>query len=534
MIAPALALLLQAPISFAPPSDDLRAAQARFESVRRASLPIERGTTGYRCDVRIGRFCHWSDSAAPAPERPESPRTLAARDRWLEQLDAAEGRWPGDPWIAGQRVRYLIDAGRADSAANLRCGAPSWWCDALRGLALHVAARNVEADIAFTAALRDMPPEARCDWVNLALIMEDRNAREFRNAGCEARERLATIAWRLMQPLWLDPGNDARSEHLARMTMAVILERTATPHGTQWSPDMRELLLRYGWAERHTRATPSGLDPSWTVIGHDREPDWSLMPRVASLAQPWVDANAWTLRAPKARSLYAPRHVSALLPHPHQLVRIPRGDSMQLSVAFLLPAAVRAAPIREALGVLQGDSLRVVEAPSHAATVTVPGDTLVVSVEALGKERRAWRSRYSVAPLGCARAALCLSDLLLFDGGDSVSLGDALRRAIGESLPAATTLGVWWHLRGSAGTVRLTAAIEPELSVARRMAQAARLAPRSASTRISWRMRMPHDTASAHVTLRFPEGARGRYRVSLTAEAPGAPAATSTRSVIVR
>ena len=534
MLVVGLLLLQTATPQFLPPSPALRTAQARFESVRRMHLPVQHGPGG-RCDVRVGRFCYWSDSAPPPPTRREAAGITRARETLLRELMDAAERWPADPWVAGQRVRYLLDAGRADSAAKIPCAAEGWWCASLRGLALHVAGAPAAADSAFERALALMPERVRCEWMDLEDMLEDPLAKEFARADCAERPRLAALLWRLQQPLWMQEGNEARSEHIARETMAVILAGSGTAHGTRWGSDMRELLRRYGWAESYTRSPPSGIDPLWSVLGHDREPNWSLVPRMRSLHSPWIAPDAWSLRDSMARSRMAPRTVTSLLPLTHVLVRIPREDSTLLVAGVRTPGQFGRDTVDLALAVLSAGTLRSIPAPGGAAAITIPGDTGVVSVEAFARgSRRAARARYSIAPLACRRASLCVSDLLLYQGPDSASLEAALARALISTAPAGKPLGIWWHVRGSSGTLTMTLAVEPLRTGLRQTAEALRLARRSSSTRLRWQAPLHGDSASAQVAVRLPAGASGRYRVSLTVQAPGHEPATSARVITVQ
>src|SRR5919199_1545575 len=158
------AMLLAAPPAGAQLRDsarvlrDARRAQATFEQVRRANLPWRESGLSYRpedCSV-IGRFiaCDEGDGAYPDPP-PESRRILDARSRLVSSLDSAARRLPGDRWISGQRVRYLLEAGRLAEAhaAAAECRAEPWWCAALDGLAYHVEERYASADSAFALAL---------------------------------------------------------------------------------------------------------------------------------------------------------------------------------------------------------------------------------------------------------------------------------------------------------------------------------------------------------------------------------------------
>ncbi|MBL8959827.1 MAG: hypothetical protein JNJ98_08240, partial [Gemmatimonadetes bacterium] len=84
-------------------------AQVEFEGQRRQRLPVGWGVGG-RCDVRVGRFCYWHDESLP--RGPQEPATIPPlRAQLLTKLEDAAARLPGDPWIVGQRVRYLVESG---------------------------------------------------------------------------------------------------------------------------------------------------------------------------------------------------------------------------------------------------------------------------------------------------------------------------------------------------------------------------------------------------------------------------------------
>src|SRR4051812_2817862 len=132
----------------------VRSAQWDFESTRRANLPLNtRGTAG-RCDVHVGRFCYWWDDGEYDPPV-ELPKTKAARRSLLDRLARAAAMQPGDRWIVGQRVRYLIEDDHAGDAAQAarECRAESSWCAVLEGLAWHSAGDFARSDSAFNAGL---------------------------------------------------------------------------------------------------------------------------------------------------------------------------------------------------------------------------------------------------------------------------------------------------------------------------------------------------------------------------------------------
>src|SRR5688500_5137559 len=132
MLIPVLALLQMSPVIQTDDGRllrDARRAQVRFETVRRAHLPRDRsGGSPGRCDAQIGRYCYWYDSTRLTAV-PEPRQITEARSALIGQLDSAAARNPADAWIAGQRVRYLIEGGRFQDAVSAArgCRADDWW-----------------------------------------------------------------------------------------------------------------------------------------------------------------------------------------------------------------------------------------------------------------------------------------------------------------------------------------------------------------------------------------------------------------------
>lgn len=492
-----------------------RAAQERFELTRRAHLPWMRSMGGRECDAIVGRYCYWYDSTETKP-LPEPARVVAARRALIALLDSLSALVPENDWIAGQRVRYTIEGG--DSTAALRvaraCRATAWWCSALEGLTHHVAGRYRESDSAFQRALSAMPPEQRCDWLDLRLEVAPSMAREFKKASCDLRARNAERLWRMSQPLWATEGNDLRTEHFARQTMAVLLDGSANAHGMRWSNDSRELLLRYGWAEWFTRAEPSihQTGPGG-ITGHDREPSYFFFPNTRSVGAPISDSS-WALRRPTMPSRYAPRHVEWMGALEHQLARFPQGDSMRV-VAIARPrdGALALDSVAATLGALQDTSIRLARTSGRPVALTVPNAATLVSVELYGATtHRAERARYDVAALECQ--VRCVSDLLLFaPQADSVtSLAQAAELALTSArIERGAPLGIYWQIGGTPGdsVAWATVVVEPS------------------PVRLRWQLRVAR---AGSIVLRLPENARGRLRVRLTIDGVG----SAERVVVVR
>lgn len=510
-----------------------RAAQARFENIRRANLPRVMGDPGHPCHANIGRFCSWTDrSDTLAPKEP--PKIGAARTELLARLDSVIALLPGDPWAYGQRTRYLIEAGRLADAAALAgsCTAERWWCAALGGLALHVAERYHAADSAFTLALDSMPASLRCQWTDVSDVVDRRLARELEKRTCAERERIANRLWLLARPVWWIPGNDARSEHLARETMARIQYAGASTYSLRFGDDNHEMMVRYGWSEWYTLNDPgmrSLSSPAFGVSGHGREPSFSLFPAVASLRNLRVTPGSWRFQDSLARSRYAPRYLKEITPLPHQLIRQRRGDTSVIVVAFRLADTVLARDESRGTALFALHGMTVLDR-NHpivfdrgeiaALRLPVPADTVVASIEILGdSSRRLSRARYTVDPLPCER--VCLSDLLFFEPATSAdtTLEAALTKALTEARHrSGRRLAVYWELYSApAGDAEFALTMRPmNVGRLRRLATRMRLTPERSPVSLRWRAAPGSPMDARTVVLRFPETARGDYRVVLT------------------
>ena len=167
-----------------------RDAQASFERVRRYNLPWE-GSSGDRCQVRLGRYCWWYDETTPTLP-PENATIAARRAELIAQLDGLAALHPGDDWLAGMRVHYRVDAQRLASADSVArdCKATRWWCDALLGYAAHVRGDPGLADSAFAAALAAMSDSTRCRWTDIHTLLPNDWRGRYEELSCADRAPL--------------------------------------------------------------------------------------------------------------------------------------------------------------------------------------------------------------------------------------------------------------------------------------------------------------------------------------------------------
>lgn len=321
---------------------DLRHAVARFELVRRHYLPRVRPGDRPTCRHPVGRFCHWFEHPSP-PVKPE-PASIAARRRaLLSRLGEGARDLPGSGWIAGQRVRYLIEAGLPDSAvaAASACRARGRWCDALAGLALHAAGRDPEAEKAFDGWLSVLPIAERCKVTDLSDLLEGDLWHRFRDLPCPdpRRDEFEQRFWWLADPLYLVPGNERRAEDLSRRVMGRLAAASSTPFHVSWGPDLTELLVRYGWPQWWERRPPDPAVPGSmeSVVAHDPAHARSFLPSRDVSANPGsIGPDAWNLSDPEPNASYAVAYADTFVALPHRSVVFRRRDSALVVAAYAL------------------------------------------------------------------------------------------------------------------------------------------------------------------------------------------------------
>ena len=282
-----------------------RSAQSSFELFRRIRLPVGGHSVG-TCEIRIGRYCYWrGDDEDDKPPPPEAPAIGARREQLLKELDSTAHLIAGDAWVAGQFVRYLVEAGRIDDAwqfATNDCRGTATWCAALAGYAAHSGQRFASADSAFAVSLSSMEPAERCRWLDPSYLMDGELARRFDHLDCAGRESFARQLFWLGAPLYSVSATDLLTEHLARVTRARIAEHAATVDGQSWADDLRELMTRYGWPRWYSRSMPEfGSQREASITGHDAGVPYNYLPTLHALEHVGeLNAEDWKLDDPRA------------------------------------------------------------------------------------------------------------------------------------------------------------------------------------------------------------------------------------------
>lgn len=532
----------------------VRSAQASFESFRRARLPYGESSYGHECDVRIGRYCYWREEDPDDDDGPE-PELPIVRDRrtgLIQLLDSASRILPGDAWIAGQRVRYLVDAERTDDAlkAATECRAEAWWCAALGGYAAHVGARFAVADSLFEQALGAMPPEQRCKWTDLRDVVEGDLADRLKDRPCAEREALGRQIYWLGSPLWSVSETDQLTEHFARLTQTHIVERAATPEGGTFANDLRALVIRYGWSRWFTRSEAFVSTPyDVPITGHDAGTTYYFLPSAPMLDQGPSAPLEWRLDYSRAVSGYAPSYARSLHEITGQVASFRRGDSTLVVGAWdvrrdslLVGRELDAALVLAAPGEVRGVTRASKEGAVGRIQTTALIDSGWISLELLAPgDRRGGRMRVGLAKRSTGR--LALSDLLFYAPmqGAPDDLAAVRDSALATDVaPFNRAVGVFSEAYGIAPQgedVRFTLTLEQiDIGWRQRAAEHLRLSDPTTAIRIQWQEKaLVTNGISARGRRVDLSGIRsGRYRMQLRVTADDGSTATSTREIEVR
>jgi hypothetical protein len=524
--------------------------QARFESRRRHMLPRFSSGPPDRCLI-IGRFCEWHPNSQDYVVPDEGNDIRRARVELLRDLERAGNAVPGDDWIIGQRIRYLVEAHDSSVISVARsCKATKWWCDALVGLALHVNGNFFAADSAFAIALQEMPSLTRCDWLNLSPLLDDDLRDTYRKMSCAQREAANARIWWVADPLYITPGNERRTEHFSRMLYAALQQDAANTYGSRWGGDLAELTLRFGWAEKWTQE-PSGSVPGAqiSVAGHEPEPGFHFFltrQPPDTLAQ--IGDSLFEIGQSPPREQYAPPYAHSFTALDAQVARFRRGDSTRIVAAYDVStdtifgrhkfAAALVAMENEATP----PSMREVgESPArNVITVSTPWKSQLIGVELLAKDSAgAARWREGVAEIPLDSGKISLSDLLFVDGGPSLpsDLDEAAPRAHGGTkFRRDKQVGLFWELYGktpadSALPISLTITPIGE-GFFRRAFRALRIVPKVSPLNIRWRENGAAGLLSARsVLLDLSLVPAGKYAVKL--QVGNYPLAVATRIIQV-
>jgi len=399
----------------------------------------------------VGRMCYWQedDTDQPMPE----PRAIAnARLALLATLGHLNGVSPGDNWIAGQRIRYMVESGEDSAAVSVArsCSPPRWYCKVLLGYAFHSSERYADATAAFDSALAEMPVAERCRWNDISVLLDDGERDSYDRLPCGQRDSVEKRFWDLAQPSFAVRGNDRRTEHFSRVLLADLSKDAANAYGLLWGPDMRELLIRYGEPLWYSGTWPTRFDASSTPIGHDKIPSFHFAADMDG------DSARWDARAHIARERYAPPYIATLTDLDAQFAMMKRGDSA-LVVAVYVDTAGDTTSSEALLGIAGGaisDTAPTGLRHEHVRRARTGWKGMMVAMEEFDPTRRSdARAREWLEPPPHAEGAPDLSTLLLFAADTSAhveTLDEALAHALtATELRGTRRLGLYWEVYGA-------------------------------------------------------------------------------------
>jgi hypothetical protein len=464
------------------PEGAARAAQVRFERFRRDHLPNAHSGRPGQCDEQVGRFCYWYDEKAPKTE--ELSSVTEARAALTRTLDSLGHLVPTNRWIAGQRVRYLSEAGRNDDAlkAARECQAGGWWCPALIAFSQHMLGNYWAADSGFKAAQQMMMERERCQWRDISLLIDDETRQLYRRLPpCSAeREAFEDRVWWFSRTLYGLRGNDSRAEWNARQLMVRFYQDGPSAHQFGFDEDERELLLRFGWPRYWAKGPGDPRSGGYSIQSDEASPAYRYLPAGYVLGNPALsDSSQWRLHQPPVIGRYAPAYARKLVALEHQQAMFRRGDSALLVMAYdvsKVPGLGNATHRRSAMVVTTGEQpaphmVSSSNAPDHG-TMSLSGSwgPLLFSGEVWAPDSSVVaRARYGVHPPYAVGTRVTVSDLLFYkpSGAPPTTVEEALALALPtERVRSSAPLGVYWESYGTdpAGeTMKLTVTVVREV-----------------------------------------------------------------------
>jgi hypothetical protein len=479
----------------------------------------------------------------------------------IQLLERTARAAPGEGWIVGQWIRYLVEAGRPEEAraAAGSCAAERWWCLALSAYARHALGDFSGAEEVYETALRAMPSEENCRWRDLSYILDGEALDDYEELDCIERGAFETRAWWLADPLLMVPGNERRTEHFSRNVLNRLQLGADSPYGVHWGPDLEELLVRYGWPVRWSRRREPVYSPGRhrpSISGHDPDRSFRFFPPSELISEFTTLEVAWELEPRRPREEYQPPYAVAFdgreQGFDHQLAVFRRGGSALLVGAYewtsdSLPPET---PLRVALvySPEQGrPEVAVSEGASRRGVLTTrtraePG---FLGIEALADSAgRAARVRVG-RRLWAATDRPALSDIILLEPGVGEAAPGTLEEALRFVRPSTTVrggerIGLLWELYGVAERTPLEVEVsltKPGKGFFRRAAEWLGLAKEDDSTvSLEWREQMGGGSgpASRYLELQIPDLAEGRYVLSASVRLAGGTELTSARVLTVR
>jgi hypothetical protein len=470
------------------------------------------------------------------------------RPEIISTLEVAGSALPGDDWITGHRIGLQVKEGNLNRALDLAldCRAADWWCAALLGFVLHEMADHPGAERAFDRALDRMPWGIRCSWIEeTGQLLERWGASAFRGMSCERATDEAERLWWLANPFFMEPGNDRRTEHMARLVQLRLHDQTLALHDQRCAPEHRWALLTLGFP-------PSRWSYERPFQPFERGPGLSFVPRSDVLANPFDSRpDDWRTRPEHRQERYRLQRWTEVVDLPGQVAFFRRDGGLAVAAASSLEShdLASAKGLRMALALSAGPgtepSILAFERPgAHALfRTTLPDEPWIVSLEALPGEEEggpAGRTRFGHALPRAGASGLALSDPLLFawEEGIPETLESVAPRMLGTTeLEAGAGVGVFWEIYGVGPDTPVDvslAAAPDDPGFFRRLGELLRVVERREAIRFTWsESGVDAGVAGRALRLDLSQLPQGGYTLQLTARGLGDEVTTARRIEIV-
>jgi hypothetical protein len=470
-------------------------------------------------------------------------RVHSQRAALLDSLGTLAKLKPGDAWITGERVRFLIDQGELKEAIEVArgCTADRVWCDQLAGYAFNAAGDFTRADSAYDAAAAAMTPDRRCKWTSVQLLLDDKGRSAYDHLNCDGRVAANQRFWWLTTPLFSDSTTDRRSEDFTRKVMIQLHSALSWDERFDWrdrfgGEALSEMLVRYGWPafsawggaqEEASHASWMGFyDSTRTATAEYPMDRLHLVPAWRAMDDPFhASADAWQINMPALSNDEEPaaqwwpeehyaRGAGGIVQLPDQTVMLRRDADILLATASGFKAArTEVHPDTAAAVLIRTTGPRDIERLPHQTyknanaivlTANISSKPAIFGTEIVApKGERSVRTRFGIvppAPLATLRPGeAAISDPVLIAAEDAEPPGPdrALQEMLGSTRVHGAKVGVYWETYGYAAGDSVDVAVV-----------ISRHEPISKVRRIGMFLRLAHDL-NGQVAVRWGEPTPG-------------------------
>ncbi|HEY9226470.1 MAG TPA: hypothetical protein VIP11_07490 [Gemmatimonadaceae bacterium] len=425
-------------------------------------------------------------------------RVHTARAKLLDTLAMFDAQRPGDAWITGARVRFLVDQGELTRALDVAraCKANRPWCAQLTGFVFDAAGDFARADSAFDAATAAMDSKARCEWIDVRHLLDPDGRSAYDRLSCDERVQANERLWWLAMPLYSDSASDRRSQDYARKVLIQLHAALPWDERFDWRNQfggeaVSEMLMRYGWPafstftglteERSHAGWMSFYDSTRTATTEYPQNRLHLIPDYRAIQDPFrARSDLWRINMPRLKDGEEP--VMQWWPAEHygysggtivqldeQTAFLRRDDNLLLATASELrqPNGIVMQGNTDGSVLIRTTGPRVIERLQHQTYRNENGVVLTAYVPPepaiIGTELRATRlgdvsarTRLGVVPpqplsaLKPGETAISEPVLLATDDAAPPGPERALQKMLGTTRVRGPKLGVYWETYGYA------------------------------------------------------------------------------------